>query len=185
MRVMNGRSLAEAIPLKVDTLSRAHLMEALQRSGIQLNASAQTLLDHPIFDRPAPQSVALVERSLGELGLGSGAALPRIFDAAEEQGLRLCPATTGPYLRLAWLSQPNAPDAIMSNGRAPTGSLTVAAPPLQPHEENYPKGFYLRVIDGQPWLRGYRCDLTYPWSSDDRLVFAVPSPNNASVGLTT
>lgn len=96
MRVMNGRSLAEALPLKVDTLSRAHLMEALQRSGIQLNASAQTLLDHPIFDRPAPQSVALVERSLGELGLGSGAALPRIFDAAEEQGLRLCPATTGP-----------------------------------------------------------------------------------------
>ena len=79
-----------------------------------------------------------------------------------------------PYLRLAWLSQPSAPDVIMSNGRAPTASLTVAALPPRPDEEGYPKGFYLRVIGGDPWLRGYRCDLTHDWNADDRFVFSDP-----------
>jgi hypothetical protein len=174
MAFMSRHMLAEAMNLKIGTLSRPHLLEALEREGIRTNRSAQTLLDHPVFDEPAPRSVTLVERSLRELGLEDGAALPRIFDAAEDQGLRLCPTTTGPYLRLAWLSQPNAPDTIMSTGRAPTASLTVAAYPLRADEDDYPKGFYLRVIDGQPWLRGYRCDLSYPWNPDDRLVFAIP-----------
>jgi hypothetical protein len=170
---MSRHTLAEALHLKVDTLSRPQLLEALQREGVQLNASAQTLLEAPVFDRPAPQTITLVERSLNELGLEAGAALPRIFDVAEDQGLRVCPVTTGPYLRLAWLSQPSAPDTIMSNGRAPTASLTIAAPPLRPDEDDYPKGFYLRVIDGHPWLRGYRCDLTYDWDPDDRFVFSI------------
>ena len=159
--------------LTVATLSRPRLLDALQRERIQLNASAQTLLEAPAFDQPAPRSVTLVERSLSELGLEAGAALPRIFDVAEDQGLSLCPVATGPYLRLAWLSQPNAPDAIMSNARAPSASLTIAASPLRPDEEDYPKGFYLRVIDGHPWLRGYRCDLTYGWNRDDRFVFVI------------
>lgn len=157
-------------------MSRPQLLEALHREGVQLNASAQTLLEDAAFDRPAPQSVTVVERSLSELGFEAGASLRRIFDGTQDRGLHLCPASMGPYLRLAWLSQPNAPDAIMSTGRAPTGSLTVAAPLLRPDEE-YPRGFYLRVIDGRPWLRGYHCDVTYAWNPDDRFVFAVsPSP---------
>ena len=66
--------------------------------------------------------------------------------------MRLCPVTAGPYLRLAWLSQPSAPDVIMSNGRAPTASLTVAALPPRPDEEGYPKGFYLASHPGD--IRG-------------------------------
>lgn len=173
---MIRHTLPEALPLTVATLSRPRLLESLQRARIHLNASAQTLLEAPVFDEPAPQSVTLVERALSELGLKAGAALPRIFDAAQSHGLSLCPVATGPYLRLAWLSQPNAPDAIMSNGRAPTASLTIAAPPLRPGEDDYPKGFYLRVINGRPWLRGYRCDLTYGWNPDDRFVFSISHP---------
>ena len=175
---MSRHTLPEAMHLTVATLSRPRLLEALQRERVQLNASAQTLLEAADFDQPAPQSVTLVERSLSELGLEAGAALPRIFDVAEGQGLSLCPVAAGPYLRLAWLSQPNAPDAIMSNGRAPSASLTIAAPLLRPGEDDYPKGFYLRVIDGCPWLRGYRCDLTYGWNPDDRFVFAISHPGD-------
>ena len=115
----------------------------------------------------------MVQRSLKELGLAAGAALPLVFEAAQDHGLDLCPADTGPYLRLAWRTQPNAPDAIMSNGRAPTGSVTVAASVLR-EEDEYPKGFYLRVIDHRLWLRGYRCDLAYAWDPDDSFVFALP-----------
>ncbi len=153
--------------LQIGTLTRPHLRDELDQAGVQLNASAQTLLDDPVFDRPAPVSVDLVKRAVNELGLPHGAALPRILTAARDRGLHPCPATTGPYLRLAWLTQPNAPDTILSNGRAPTGSLTVAATPLQTHR-SYPRGFYLRVIDNVPWLRGYHCDLSHPWDPDDR-----------------
>lgn len=173
---MSRHTLPEMMNLTVASLSRPALVGALQQERVQLNASAQILLEAAAFDHPAPQSVTLVERSLSELGLAAGAALPRIFDAAKEQGLSLCPVPTGPYLRLAWLTQPNAPDTIMSNGRAPSASLTIAAPPPQPDNDDYPKGFYLRVVDGHPWLRGYRCDLTYDWNPDDRLVFAISQP---------
>ena len=169
---MIRRSLSEPLTLQVGTTSRPHLLAELERGGVQLNASARILLDDAVFDRPTPQSVTVVQRSLKELGLTAGAALPLVFEAAQDQGLDLCPADTGPYLRLAWRTQPNAPDAIMSNGRAPTGSVTVAASVLREDDE-YPKGFYLRVIDHTRWLRGYRCDLTYAWDADDSFVFAL------------
>lgn len=161
--------------LQIGTLTRPHLVDELDRAGVQLNASAQTLLEDPVFDHEASVSIDLVERAVNELGLPHGAPLPRILGAARDLGLHPCPATTGPYLRLAWLTQPNAPDTILSSGRAPTGSLTVAAAPLQP-QPSYPKGFYLRVIDHVPWLRGYHCDLSHPWDPDDRFIFAMSDP---------
>jgi hypothetical protein len=59
---------------------------------------------------------------------------------------------------LAMIGQSNAPD--LSAGRAPTGAIHVASEPLS-RDVEYPKGFYLRIVDGQAWLRGYRCDDTY------------------------
>jgi hypothetical protein len=170
---MTRRSLSEPLTLQVGTTSRPRLLEELQSGGVHLNASARTLLDDAAFDHPTPQSITVVQRSLKELGLAAGAPLPLVFEAAQDHGLDLCPADTGPYLRLAWRTQPNAPDAIMSNGRAPTGSVTVAASVLREDDE-YPKGFYLRVIDHRLWLRGYRCDLAYAWDADDSFVFALP-----------
>ncbi len=37
--------------------------------------------------------------------------------------------------------------------------------------DDYPKGFYLRVVDGRAWLRGYRCDDEYDFDPADRFVF--------------
>ena len=96
----------------------------------------------------------IVERTVGGLGFPDGATLSQLFEAAAEHGLRPCPPATGPHLRLSTLGQEAAPDSIMSNGRAPSGSVTIASTPLRDDDE-YPKGFYLRVVDGVPWLRGY------------------------------
>ena len=65
---------------------------------------------------------------------------------------------------------PTAPDSIMWNGQAPTGSVTIASRRLRA-EYDYPRGFYLRVIDNQPWLRGYRCAEDAPWRPEDRFLF--------------
>ncbi len=160
----------------VGGLSRSELKSELAAQGIVLNPHAETLLDDAIFDEHgAAQAVVLAERTVADLGLADGATLPEIYEAAQRLGLRLCSADTAPYLRLALSQQAAAPDSVMSSGRAPAGALTVAAEPLSDDIE-YPKGFYLRVVDDQAWLRGYRCDDEHVWSPEDRFVFRVPTP---------
>lgn len=71
------------------------------------------------------------------------------------------------------MGQWNAPESVLPAGCAPTGAIHVAFDPLSEDVE-YPKGFYLRGVDGQAWLRGYRCDDTYVWAPDHRLAFLSP-----------
>lgn len=151
-----------ALQLLVGGLSRAELRERLATSGVQLNAHAETLFSHPCFDEHPPETVTVVQRRVDDLGLPVGGTLPEVIAASLGQGLELCPAITGPYLRLAMTSQAQAPDSLLSGGRIPTGALHVVAAPLSEDHE-FPKGFYLRVVEGVPWLRGFRCDDEYVW----------------------
>ena len=161
------------LDVTVGGLSRSQLTSALRERGILLNAHAETLLEHDVFDSSVAQTLTVTERTVAELGFTDGASLSQIFEAALQQKLLMCPAETGPYLRLALVEQPGSTDSVMSAGRAPEGSLTVASAPLSDDDE-YPKGFYLRVVDGQPWLRGYRCDDEHIWSAEDRFLFQAP-----------
>lgn len=156
--------------LRVGGATRTDLRTALRSRDVHLNAHAETLLDHEAFDVREPVALTFVVRSVGELGLGDGGTLPEVFAAAREQGLSLCPPDAGPYLRLAMRSQRNAPDSVLSAGRSPAGAVKVAAAPLSDDVE-FPKGFYLRVVDGVQWLRGYRCDDEYRFSAGDRFAF--------------
>lgn len=155
--------------------ARAALRRRLRESGIRLNEHAETLLRDIDIDLAAvdAETLTLVDRSVAELGLTDGGTLPEIFAAARRQGYALCPPETGPYLRLALTAQEQSPDQVMSTGRAPRGALTVASEPLNSDHE-YPKGFYLRVVDGEAWLRGYRCDDEFVFSPEDRFVFRLP-----------
>lgn len=181
---MSLRSLPEPLTFEIGTMTRPQLQEALRNADVELNDSGLILLDDPIFDSVKPETVTVVEYSLIELGLEDGAVLSRIFRAGHEKGVYLCPPTTGPYLRLMMLTQRTAPDAIMSNGQAPSGSLTIASPPLQ-SDVAFPKGFYLRVVNGQHWLRGYRCDDEHAWDPQDRFVFRSTSAPINSVPVET
>jgi len=164
---------AEPILLCVGGVSRTDLRAALRSHGVLLNAHAETLLDHEAFDLRDPVELTVVERGVGELGLGDGGTLQEVYAAAREQGLSLCPPDTGPYLRLAMRAQENAPDSVLSAGRSPAGAVKVAAAPLSDDVE-FPKGFYLRVVDGVQWLRGYRCDDEYRFAASDRFAFTRP-----------
>jgi hypothetical protein len=157
----------------VGGLSRAELTTQLGSRSIRLNAHAETLLADASFDDAEPHEVTIVECSVLDLGYPEGASLSQIYARAEATGLSLCHPTTGPYLRLALSGQSSAPDAVLRSGRAPSGSITVATRPLR-DDDDFPKGFYLRVIDGEPWLRGYTCDDEHIWSPDDRFAFQLP-----------
>ncbi|MCO1339612.1 hypothetical protein BJH93_12025 [Kocuria polaris] len=167
---MRDRRRVERFELRVGGLSCGQLMIELSSRGIQLNGHAETLLEDVVHDGRAAQTVVLTERTVADLGFPTGATLSGVFEAARRRGLQLCPADTGPYLRLALTEQAESRDSVMSAGRAPEGALTVAAEPLSEDDE-YPKGFYLRVVDGQAWLRGYRCDDEHRWSPEDRFLF--------------
>ena len=170
---MSNEPRIEHLDVVVGGITRSQLTSRLSERGILLNAHAETLLEHAVFETRTAQTVAVTERTVAELGLPDGGSLSQILEAAQQQNLLLCPADTGPHLRLELIEQATSADSVMSSGRAPTGSLTVASAPLSDDDE-YPKGFYLRVVDGEPWLRGYRCDDEHVWSSDDRFVFRVP-----------
>lgn len=166
---------SQRIHLQVGGSTRAALLQALRANDVSLNAHAETLLDHAVFDDDVSREITVIERTVGDLGLTHGATLPQIFAAARERGLELCPATTGPYLRLAMAVQESAPDSVMSAGRAPSGAVTIASAPLS-DDVDYPKGFYLRVVDDRQWLRGYRCDDEHLWSPDDCFAFGSGQP---------
>lgn len=164
--------------LRINTLTLPQLQAELATHNVGLNAHAQQLLTRTVLHAAdaRPLTLHLQVRTVADLRLTQAATLPTIFAAATAQELALCPQVTVAYLRLAYLQQP-ASDAPVHAGRAPLGALTVASAPLSPDDE-FPKGFYLRMIDGQPWLRGYRCDDTYVWHDDDVFVFCAATPEN-------
>ncbi|KJL41421.1 hypothetical protein RS82_02650 [Microbacterium trichothecenolyticum] len=169
-------SRIDRLEVAVGGLSRAELRRTLASRNILLNAHAETLLDAEVFDKRSPHIIAVTERTVADLGRPHGAPLPDILELGRNLGLALCPAEAGPYLRLALNDQATSADATMSTGKAPDGSLTVASEPLSA-DDDYPKGFYLRVVDGRAWLRGYRCDDEHIWSPGDRFVFQANSPS--------
>lgn len=75
----------------VGVLTHVQLRAALAEAGVQFNSYAETLLDSTVFDDPSPQTVAVVERSVAELGLLDGGTMPEVFAAAQARALALCP----------------------------------------------------------------------------------------------
>ena len=158
----------------VGGLTGAELADRLAAAGVLLNTYAGTFLAAATSgDASEPEAVFVAARSVRELGLPEGGTLPKIYERAAAQGLALCPPVTAAYLRLVTRDQSVAADTVLSAGRAPTGSLTVSSPRLREDDE-FPAGLYLRVIDGDLWLRGYRCDDEHVWSPDDTFVFRDP-----------
>lgn len=160
----------DGLRLRVGGMPRAVLLARLAAAGVELNAHAETVLAHALFDDPPVVDVVIAERSVADLGLPAGGTSAQVFSAAAERGLAPAPAWTAPFLRLAFDGQPGSDDPRLSVGAAPDGSLTVASVRVE-DDEQYPAGFYLRVVDGRPWLRGYRAGEDHVWNAADRFAF--------------
>lgn len=189
---MNAVAPVGAMPkvVHVGGETPAALRSRLALAGVRLNPLAAQLFDDTrlaVPTRPCRMAVAPVR--VAALGHADGATFEVIVRSAARQGLVPCPLVLAPWLRLQWLAQPEAPASDPpARHRAPPGALTVARVP-PPDAQDLPWGFYLRRIDGVPWLRGYRCWSGHVWAADDVLVFrrmhVVGSPDRTTASTTT
>lgn len=157
------------------------LRRLLAQAGVRLNPLAEHLFgDARFLVPPQPRPLAVVAVQVGALGHADGATFDTLARSAARRGLVPGPLVLAPWLRLQWLAQPEVPAADPpARHRAPPGAVTVASEP-PPDEPDLPWGFYLRCIDGVPWLRGYRCWSGHVWAAQDVLVFQrAPSTDEA------
>jgi hypothetical protein len=153
-------------------VEKPELLQRLRECGVQLNRAAELLFEDDRF-RPLGHSqvVEIAVRSVLELGFRQGAMYGQLTARALESGLVECPLELGPHLRMQYRDQPEgAAGQPATQHRAPSGAITIASPALD-EQEDTPKGFYLRRIDGVLWLRGYWSWPGHVWSPDDLLVF--------------
>lgn len=159
--------------VEVGGLTKCQLVRTLRQASIRLNLYAMKLFRDDRFavsDRK--HVVRTVELTVGDLGYVQGATSIEILVKAARLGLDPCTLELAPYLRLAYLDQPEGSfGSPIRQHRAPLGSITVASEPLDADPVT-PKGFYLRRIDGALWLRGYLSDAAHFWSPNDHLVFS-------------
>jgi hypothetical protein len=153
-------------------LKGTELIVELQRARVQLNEFAVTLLSSKALEiAEVRRSLFTAEVSVGDLGLYRGADISGIYAMARKSGLLLCPLNVGPHLRLQYLDQPEGAVGYPTySRRAPPGSITIASA-WPDEDDDFPKGFYLRRIEGTLWLRGYRSDAEHIWDPNDRFVF--------------
>ncbi len=152
--------------------AKPELREQLRQASVSLNKYAEELFASELFIvSETCYSLNIVETSVESLGFPQGASMPEIQSKAANSGLGLCPLELGPCLRLEYRDQPEGKmEQLARTAQAPTGSITVVSASLV-EDDAFPKGFYLRRIDGVLWLRGYRSSPIHRWSSNDRLVF--------------
>ncbi len=158
--------------VEVGGLTKSQLLQKLQQHSILMNKLGETLFaDHKFTISDRIYSVSAVELRVRDLGFPEGATIPQVFIKADQVGLKLCPPELGPYLRLEYLDQPEGHSGKPSwRRRAPYGSITIASEILS-EDVDFPKGFYLRRIEGVLWLRGYVADYLHVLEPDDHIIF--------------
>jgi len=159
----------------VGGLTKLELMEELQRNAISMNESGERLFGSDRFSTSAtPYSVTTIELTVRDLGFSQGFAISEIHARTIALGLALCPIELGPHLRLHYLDQLEGYwGKPLPQHRAPYGSITIASGQIT-EVDDFPKGFYLRCIQGEFWLRGYRSGPEHVWKPDDHFIFRQP-----------
>lgn len=149
------------------------LKQRLQQLRVGFNPSAQKLFCDPRMTiSNNPHSSIIKIQTVADLDLKMPATLPNIFSAAQNQGLHLCSLETAIYLRLFWQDQPESSDSEMHRQKSPDSAVTVASPVIST-DPNCPRGFYLRNVNQQLWLRGYICDDSFIWQPEDKFAFQI------------
>jgi len=158
--------------VEVGGLSKSQLIQKLKQYSILMNEYGEKLFTADKFTTSDKKySLQTVELTVGDLGFPDGANTDQIFKRAEELGLKLCPLELGPYLRMEYLDQTEGySEDSLQQQQAPSGSITIASEKLT-EDDNFPKGFYLRRINGVLWLRGYRADHLHIWNPNDHFIF--------------
>ncbi len=151
--------------------SKDQLLLKLEGSSILLNEYSRQLFASELFATSAEIGRAsIIELAVEDLGFRNGANLIEINDRMKQLNLFECPLELAPYFRLHYIEQAELHES--GKNKAPSGSVTVISRPLV-DDDDFPKGFYLRKIDGKLWLRGYLCPMDHVWEPKARLAFRI------------
>lgn len=161
----------EYITLKADPFRKNQIPKKLEEHNILINRYAETFFGHPTFSTEHTREMIIAIAALREIGLDNGATLNEIFRQIEKTCFKPCPTNTGLFLRLAWKNQPKSQNTILSGTHCSPEQAVVVLSEIMERENAFPKGLYLRNVDGRLWLRGYVCDSTYRFSGDDIFAF--------------
>ena len=155
-------------------ISRMELLNKLKMAGVLLNEFSNILFSSKLFKTSSEKrSITIIEISLKDLGFPVGATLSEIRERTKEYGLSDCPLEVGPYLRLKYVNQEEVlEDSLERKNHTPPGCLTIFSKPLL-NDDEFPKGFYLRKMDGKLWIRGYRCTMDFVWDPNDKFIFKI------------
>lgn len=158
--------------IEIGGYTKSQLIQKLQQHSILMNEYAKRLFaDDKFTTSDLAYRLKTIELTVHDLGFPEGATIAQIFKRANEVGLGLCPLELGPHLRLQYLDQPEGYlEKPAFQHQAPYGSITIASEILS-EDEDFPKGLYLRRIDGVLWLRGYVSGYEHVWKSDDHFIF--------------
>lgn len=158
--------------VEVGGLTKSQLLQKLRQHSILMNKFGEKLFaDDKFTVSDKIYSVRTVEIKVRDLGFSEGATIPQVYKKANQVGLELCPLELGPYLRLKYLDQPEGYLGKPSwRNRSPYGAVKIATEILS-EDVDFPKGFYLRKIEGVLWLRGYIADDLHVLDPDDHIIF--------------
>ena len=162
--------------IRIGGMGKAELLRELRERGVEFNEAGLKLFESDRFLTAEESGIITVaEVSVADLGYHQGATMRQLFESAALHGLEPCPLEVGPHFRLQYLDQPEGYWGYPpSQHRAPPGSVTIVSRPLS-SDEDFPKGFYLRRIQGVLWLRGFRSGPDHIYSPEDRFAFFWPS----------
>ena len=161
----------EFITLKRNPFPKNRISHKLVEHDILINRYAEVFLANPAFSTENTREMTIAIASLREIGLENGGTLNEIFRQIEKSGFKPCPINTGLFLRFAWKNQPQSQNSVLSGTHgSPDQAVVVLSEPIET-EDAFPKGLYLRNVDGRLWLRGYVCDSAYRFSGDDLFAF--------------
>lgn len=163
--------MVKIIDLTVGGLTKKELLNTLKQKNILINSYGEKFLQSKLFKvTKEKKKMQLVELTLIELGLTDGTAgLLEIIDQAKAIGLKPCSPDTAPFLRVSSFDDKDS-QGQDKNHRTPDGAVTVVSKILD-EDVYFPKGFYLRKIDGKFWLRGYICDYEHHFGVNERFIF--------------
>ncbi len=152
-------------------LAKEQIATTLEEHSIFINHYAEELIAHPQFLVDLVEKRMITIAPLQELGFENGATLDEIAVKISMFGLKPCPVSTGLFLRLEWKNQPQSQNSVLSGTHsAPDQAVTVFSEWFE-EDDAFPKGLYLRVVDGRLWLRGYVCDRTYRFPGSAMFAF--------------
>lgn len=159
------------ITVPVYPCTQAALEASLEQAGIQLNDYARMLMDRCVFEQVEETTVRLAFLSVHSLGFREKPTLKEVLARGVEQGLALCPPELGPYARLSYREQAMSANTVLTGQKTNPDGAVILASPLLPGNDELPKGFYLRHVGSELWLRGYVCDDLYRFDQDAVFAF--------------